>query len=461
MMYSHDDTIAAIATPAGAGGIGIVKISGPLSEEIVGKLFRTRRETLQLESHYLYYGHIIDPSTKGIVDEVLLSFMHKPDTYTREDIAEINCHGGYFVLQKILSLVLSCGARLAGPGEFTKRAFLNGRLDLTQAEAVIDVISARSSQSLNIAAGQVSGSLRDSMMALHDSLVDVLSFVEAAIDFPEEDIEILSGEHLVQRLEDTVIKPAEELIKSHEDGRVYREGASVAITGNPNVGKSSILNRLLDAERAIVTDIPGTTRDVIEETLNIHGISVRIVDTAGIREARDRIEEIGIKLTRESIERADLLLFVIDGSAPLRDEDRSIYHEIRHKPVIAVLNKMDLGLKVSPEQITGSFSAKEAVAVSALEGTNIENLRKAIFSALVGDIGDVDGKIVPNARHYAVLSRLLAMIRQAVENLAREASPEVVAIDIREALECLDEITGRTTPDDILDRIFSRFCIGK
>lgn len=460
-MYSQDDTIAAIATPVGAGGVGIVKISGSLSKEIVLKLFRPCRKTIQLESHHLYYGHVIDPSTEEIVDEVLISIMHKPNTYTREDVAEINCHSGYFVLQKILSLVLSCGARLAGPGEFTKRAFLNGRMDLTQAEAVIDVISAGSSRSLDMAASQVSGSLRDRITAIHNSLVSVLSVLEVAIDFPEEDIEILDGEHLVQRLESEVMKPTEELIKSHEDGRVYREGASVAIIGNPNVGKSSLLNRLLETERAIVTDIPGTTRDIIEETLSIHGIPVRIIDTAGIREARDRIEEIGIKFTRQNIEKADLLLFVIDGSAPLGDEDRSIYREIRHKPAIAVLNKMDVGLKVFPDQVKRLFSPKEVVTISALEGTNIESLRKAIFSALIGQSGDVDWKIVPNARHYAILSRLLVMICQAIENLGRGTSPDIVAIDIREALECLDEITGRTTPDDILDHIFSRFCIGK
>lgn len=461
-MYGHGDTIAAMATPVGLGGIGIIKISGPQSENIVRKIFRPHKPIDHFQSHHLYYGHIVDPSSGQVIDEILLSLMRSPHTYTREDVAEINCHSGYIVLQKSLSLVLSCGARLAHPGEFTKRAFLNGRIDLTQAEAVMESVAARTSQALKIATNQLMGRLYERVNPIKDCLLDVLVALEVAIDFPEEDVEIVRSEKLASRLENEVVKPIQDLLVSYEYGRVYREGVAVAITGKPNVGKSSLLNALLEEERAIVTAIPGTTRDIIEELLNVRGIPIKIVDTAGLREARDEIEGIGIKLTRKRIAEADLLLLIIDGSAELTEEDYQIYKDIQGQPFIAVVNKMDLGLTVDPAKLYELFAPKDLVVVSALRRTNMDELKEAIFTAVIRGGTDITNTtLVPNVRQQAALMRALPLILQAQKNLLEDSTPDIVAIDIQEALECLGEITGQTTPEDILDRIFSQFCIGK
>ncbi|MEW6327343.1 MAG: tRNA uridine-5-carboxymethylaminomethyl(34) synthesis GTPase MnmE [Thermodesulfobacteriota bacterium] len=461
-MYRHGDTIAAIATPVGAGGIGIIKISGPRAEDIVRNIFRPCKPIAHLQSHHLYYGHIVDPANGEVIDEVLLAVMRRPHTYTREDVAEINCHSGYIILQRILSVVLACGARLAEPGEFTKRAFLNGRIDLTQAEAVMESIAARTRHGLKLATGQLMGGLAEQVNIIKNGLLDALAVLEVAIDFPEEDVEIVEAEKLASRLEGEVVKPIQALLASYEQGRVYREGVTVAIMGRPNVGKSSLLNTLLEEERAIVTAIPGTTRDIIEELLNVQGIPVKIIDTAGLREARDEIEGIGIKLTRKRIAGADLLLFVIDGSAELSPEDYEIYNSIREKSFIIVVNKMDLGVRLDPDYIRNSFTSGDLVVISALRGTNLDKLKEAIFAAVVGGATDMpDTAIVPNARQYAALTLTLPFIYQARENLLKGVTPDIVAIDIQEALQCLGEITGQTTPEDVLDRIFSQFCIGK
>lgn len=461
-MYRHGDTIAAMATPVGLGGIGIIKISGPQSEDIVRNIFQPRKPVDHFQSHHLYYGHILDPSNGQIVDEVLLSVMRGPHTYTREDVAEINCHSGYIILQRILSLVLTNGARLAEPGEFTKRAFLNGRIDLTQAEAVMESIAARTSQALRMATSQLAGSLYGRVKGIRDCLLDVLAVLEVAIDFPEEDGEILEAGKWAWRIEGGVVEPLQELLASYEQGRIYREGVAVAIVGKPNVGKSSLLNALLEEERAIVTAIPGTTRDIIEELLNVKGIPIKIVDTAGLREARDEIEGIGIKLTRKRIAEADLLLLVIDGSKELTSGDYKIYEDIQGQPFLAVVNKMDLGITVDLKRLGESFAPKEVVVVSALQGTNMERLKEAIFSAIVTGGSDVrEAAIVPNARQHAALARALPIVFQVRQNLLDHVPPDIVAIDLKEALECLGEITGQTTSEDVLDRIFSQFCIGK
>jgi len=388
--------------------------------------------------------------------------MRRPHTYTREDVAEINCHSGYIILQRILSVVLACGARLADPGEFTKRAFLNGRIDLTQAEAVMESIAARTSRGLKLATGQLMGGLAERVNTIKNGLLDALAVLEVAIDFPEEDVEIMEAEKLACRLEGEAVKPIRALLASYEQGRVYREGVAVAIMGRPNVGKSSLLNALLEEERAIVTAIPGTTRDIIEELLNVQGIPVKIIDTAGLREARDEIEGIGIKMTRKRIAGADLLLFVIDGSANLSPEDYEIYTDIQGRVFIVVVNKMDRGIKLDTERLRESFGPRDLVVISALRGTNLGKLKEAIFSAVVGGAADMpDTAIIPNARQYAALAQTLPFLSQARENLLKGITPDIVAIDIQEALDRLGEITGQTTPEDVLDRIFSQFCIGK
>ncbi len=461
-MPFRDDTIAAIATPPGLGGIGVIKISGPSSEQIVGKIFRPLKQPRHFDSHRLYYGRIMDPSSGRAVDEVLVSMMRGPHTYTREDVAEINCHSGYAVLGRILLLVLGCGARHAEPGEFTKRAFLNGRIDLTQAEAVADVISAGTSEALELAAGHLAGTLRERLKAVKDALVDVLSSLEASIDFPDEDPRIVGGLDLAGQLEREALNPLSEIYASYEYGRVYREGVSVAIIGRPNVGKSSLLNALLEEERAIVTSVPGTTRDVIEESLNVRGIPVRVIDTAGLRESRDEIEEIGIRLTRRSMGRADLIIFVADGSMELTREDWDLCEEIRGRRFILVLNKMDLGLRVDPEGLRTALAPSDLVPISALEGRGIDRLKDAVFSAVVGGTADFAcPKIVLNVRQHAVIGRALPLLSQAKRGLDAGTSPDITAIDIRDALDCMGELTGQTTPDDVLDRVFSRFCIGK
>jgi tRNA modification GTPase len=460
-MDRYGDTIAAIATPVGAGGIGIIKISGPRAEDVVRNIFRPRKPIDHFQSHHLYYGHIVDPANGEVIDEVLLSVMRCPHTYTREDLAEINCHSGYIILQRILSVILTCGARLAEPGEFTKRAFLNGRIDLTQAEAVMESIAARTSRGLRLATGQLRGGLAGRVNTIKNGLLDALAILEVAIDFPEE-VEIVEAEKLASRLEGEAVEPIQTLLASYEQGRVYREGVRVAIMGRPNVGKSSLLNALLEEERAIVTAIPGTTRDIIEELLNVQGIPVKIIDTAGLREARDEIEGIGIKLTRKRIAEADLLLFVIDGSVDLSPEDYEIYKDIQGRGFVVVVNKMDLGIKLDIESLRESFGPGDLVVISALQGTNLGKLKEAVFGAVVGGAADMPHTaIIPNARQYAALAQALPFLCQARENLLKEVTPDIVAIDIQEALECLGEITGQTTPEDVLDRIFSQFCIGK
>lgn len=461
-MFTTDETIAAIATPVGPGGIGIIKISGTCTGNIIRRIFRPAKNSSCPPSHHLIYGNILDPVTSEIVDEVLLSFMKSPHTYTREDVAEINCHSGYIILQKILSIVLSCGARLAYPGEFTKRAFLNGRIDLTQAEAVIEVINAQTAQALRMANEQLRGVLFDKINNIRDCLVDTLSHIEVAIDFPEEDSQILRYEELTERLKQNACAPVAGLLASYGTGRVYREGASVALVGRPNVGKSSLLNALLQEQRAIVTDIPGTTRDIIEETVNVNGIPIRLIDTAGLRKAENKIEEIGIGLTRKSITNAELVLFLVDGSNPLTSEDYQELSGLEGKSLILVINKMDLGVILDPEVLKQEFSPNDLVIISALKNTNMNQLKECIFSSLIKHDSDFSTiGTVPNARHQAALVRSASILERIVSNMEDKISPDLLAVDMQEVLEILGEITGKTTPEDVLERIFTNFCIGK
>ena len=458
----EEETIAAISTPFGESGIGIVRMSGPRAESIVSRLFKPKRDQSSFISHHFHYGEIIDPRDGHPVDEVLVVLMRGPKTYTREDIVEINCHGGYLVLQKVLELALAQGARMAQPGEFTKRAFLNGRIDLTRAEAVIDLIKARTMEGIDIANQQLKGSLYKEMASLKGRLIEYLSLIEAHIDFPEEEIETIPQAEMRRDLHNSIQK-LEEWISTYEEGRVFREGITCAITGKTNVGKSSLLNVLLKQERAIVTPIPGTTRDVIEEVLNIQGIPVRLMDTAGLRKAKDCIEQEGVKRARERVADADLILLILDGSRELDGDDLEIILEIKEKKKVVIINKKDLPPKVSLEEIKKRFPEDPPVSISALKNEGIIDLKKAIYSSLVHrDIRvSPEHLIVANIRHKIALTRIKENLLNGLKGLEEGTSLEFIAFEIRSALDAMGEMVGETTTEEVLHRIFDQFCIGK
>jgi len=457
-----EDTIAAISTPFGESGIGIVRMSGPLAEPIAKKLFKPKKDQPCFISHHFHYGEIIDPQNGRPIDEVLIVLMKSPKTYTREDMVEIHCHGGYLILQRVLELVLKQGARMAEPGEFTKRAFLNGRIDLTQAEAVIDLITAKTMASLEIANQQLRGVLYREMTSLKEDLVEQLALIEAHIDFPEEEIDPISLGKMRQDLK-RMIHQIEGWIASFEEGKIFREGISCAIIGKTNVGKSSLLNVLLKEERAIVTPIPGTTRDVIEEVLNICGIPVRLMDTAGLRKAMDSIEQEGVRRAKERVSDSDFVLLMIDGSRPLDADDMEIFEEIKEKKKVVALNKKDLPLKISLEDVKSRFQENPIISISCLRNEGIDDLKEAIYHYLVHrDVrSSPEHLIVANIRHKTALSQMRDNLSNAVKGLEERTSPEFIAFEIRSALEALGEIVGETTTEEILNRIFEQFCIGK
>ncbi len=458
----EEETIAAIATPIGESGIGIVRISGPLAEPIGQRLFQPKRDPSYLTSHHFHYGEIIDPETGSAIDEVLIVLMKAPKTYTREDVLEIHCHGGYLILQKVLELTLKQGARMAQPGEFTKRAFLNGRIDLTQAEAVIDLIKAKTLMSLEIANQQRRGRLYQEIALLREKLVDGLALIEAHIDFPEEEIEAVSSEKMVKDLRQ-LIQQLEGWVASFEEGRLFREGVSCAIIGKTNVGKSSLLNVLLKEDRAIVTPIPGTTRDVIEEVLNIQGIPVRLMDTAGLRKAVESIEQEGVRRTRERVADSDFILLMLDGSRKLDEDDREIFKEVNGKKKVVAVNKNDLPSEVSVEEVKGWFREDPIVSISALRNEGIDDLKEAIYSSLLHREIRFSNEylVVANVRHKVALVQTRDNLLNAVKGLEEGISLEFIAFEIRSALEALGEIGGETATEEVLNRIFEQFCIGK
>lgn len=457
-----DDTIAAISTPLGEAGIGIVRISGRDAINIADRLFFSPKgkRLYSASSHTITYGFIRDPLTGDLIDEVLISVMKAPNTYTREDIVEINCHGGFFPLRKTLELVLREGARLSEPGEFTKRAFLNGRIDLTQAEAVADLIRAKTEASQRVAIEQLKGGLSGKITKLIDRLTELCANMEAYIDFPDEDIEPATLDAINAELT-SIIDKLERLSKTYEEGRFLREGVNVAIVGKPNVGKSSLLNALLERDRAIVTEFPGTTRDVIEELLNIKGLLVRVMDTAGIREAHEMAEREGVRRSLQAIDDSDLVIVVIDGSRPLSDEDLYIIEKVREKGkrFIVGINKADLCPSVAtfamhPLPLTLNISAKT--------GQGLEELKEAIINiSLVGAKGESEGLIVANLRHKTAIDNAITSLRKASQDMMNSQPGEIIALSLRDGLDYLGEIVGAVTTEDILNRVFSQFCIGK
>jgi tRNA modification GTPase len=462
MTAASGPTIAAIATPPGVGGIGIVRISGELAPAILTRIFEPGKPNDGFQSHRFYHGWIIDPASQKKIDEVLAVFMRAPHTYTREDVVEIHCHSNYLILQNILSLVLAEGAQPAPAGEFTKRAFLNGRIDLTQAEAVVELLNARTRKGLDLAVNQLHGHLHDTVLKIRSGLVSLKATLEVAIDFPEEDAEILDQGSMTRVLHDEVVTPLSNLIKSAESGKIYREGISVVIIGRPNVGKSSLLNALLEEERAIVTAVPGTTRDLIEEYLDIHGMPVRIVDTAGIRDSSEAVEEIGIQRARKKIESADLILLVIDASQSLTEEDFALRETIGSRTTLLVGNKIDIAPRFTPESLPPSFSSLPAVSLSAKDLTNIGSLEDLIFHTITGGshLQETDG-CVPNVRHREALRRTLSACRLIEQGMARGTPADLLAVDLQAALDHLGDIVGQTTPEEVLEWIFEQFCIGK
>ena len=460
-MTSHDaaDTLAAISTPLGEAGIGIVRLSGPLAFAIARRLFRPHRPRPQWQSHRLYLGHIVDPQGE-IIDEVMLTCMRAPYTYTREDVVEINCHSGYGVLRRILDLALAAGARLARPGEFTLRAYLAGRLDLTQAEAVLEIIRARTETHLQVAAAHLQGGLGRRLTRVRQDLLDLLARVEAALDFPEEAGELPPAS--VQAGLDVHLRSLQALADSYEAGRLLREGLLVVIAGRPNVGKSSLLNRLLDMERAIVTEIPGTTRDLVEESITLGGVVVRFSDTAGLRPARDRVEELGIARTRERLRQADLVLYLVDASAPPAPEDGAALTELAGRRGLVVINKIDLSPSLSHAELS-QYTDWPLTKISAKTGQGIEALREEIVTLALGGGLKVKGEVITQARHHEHLRQCLAYLAQAHDVLATYEKPpwELVALELGSAIRELGEVTGEEVGEAILDRIFGQFCLGK
>jgi tRNA modification GTPase len=459
-----DDTIAAIATPLGEGGIGIVRLSGKEALRIADSVFRSPKgKTLAgSDSHQLLYGHIADPKSGAKIDEVLASVMKSPHSYTTEDVVEINCHSGMITLRKTLELVLQRGARLAEPGEFTKRAFLNGRIDLSQAEAVLDLIRSRTDESRRIAVDQLQGSLFAKITSLRDRLTDVCVHIEACIDFPEDEIETASQKNLLDTM-GIVRDDLTGLLKTYDEARFFREGLQTAIVGRPNVGKSSLLNALLQKDRAIVTEIPGTTRDTLEEYLNIKGLPLRIMDTAGIRQVEDIAEKEGVRRSLKSIENADIVLAIFDGSEPLKEEDFEVIRKVKNKTAIYVLNKSDLPA-VADQNSFSSFDLPPSsfLRISATRGEGIEDLKDKVVSSSLKDWKEErEGVVVSNVRHKTSLEKAANSLEKAMDALTANQPLEIVALEMRASLDSLGEIVGAVTSEDILNRIFSDFCIGK
>jgi tRNA modification GTPase len=456
------DTIAAIATPPGIGGVGLIRVSGPAAEGIALRLFRTLPPADFL-SHHLYHGEIVSPETGAVLDEVLIAFLKGPRSYTGEDTLEINCHGGPLILRTVLEEVLRSGARPAERGEFTKRAFLNDRLDLAQAEAVLDIITAQTRPGLAAAVGRLQGKLSGRVEAIRSEIIDLLAGIEAAIDFSEEDGAGATPGDALPRIQEIIDRIAA-LAATYHQGRIYREGIGVVIAGRANVGKSSLLNRLLGEKRAIVTSIPGTTRDFIEETVDLGGIPVRLTDTAGLRPPEDAIEKEGIDLVWQRLETADAVLVLLDGSADLTADDRELLAKMTAKPLLPVLNKSDLPQRLEEESLKGLLrgGTPPAVRISAKYGDGIDRLTAAIRDLVITTpAAEAPEAMIAHLHQKTALEKAAAGLVRARDGLTGGLPTEFVALEVREALDALGEITGRTTPEEVLDRIFANFCIGK
>lgn len=456
------DTIAAISTPPGEGAISIVRLSGDQAIAVVKKIF-SGRDLTKVASHTINYGHIINPETKQEIDEVMVSVMRAPKTFTREDIIEINCHGGIVPTNQILQLVLSSGARLAEPGEFTKRAFLHGRIDLSQAEAVMDLIRAKTDRSMKVALNQLDGNLGHLIKNLRQDILDVLAQVEVNIDYPEyDDVETLTTKMLQEKAVE-VKQRIKQLLTTARQGKILREGLATAIIGRPNVGKSSLLNHLLHEDKAIVTDVAGTTRDVIEEYVNVHGVPLKLIDTAGIHQTEDKVEKIGVERSKQAINQADLVMILLNNSEPLTTEDRQLLELTADKKRLILLNKSDLPNKLEISQVQQMVDPKtQILQASVLKNQGLDQLEQVIADLFFGGIENSQTTVmVTNARHIALLKKAEQALDDVLRGIKQGMPVDLVQIDMTNCWELLGEITGDSYQDELLDQLFSQFCLGK
>ncbi|HDP2013212.1 TPA: tRNA uridine-5-carboxymethylaminomethyl(34) synthesis GTPase MnmE [Staphylococcus aureus] len=456
------DTITSISTPMGEGAIGIVRLSGPQAVEIADKLYKGKHLLNDVPSHTINYGHIIDPESKEVIEEVMVSVLRAPKTFTREDIIEINCHGGILTINRVLELTMTYGARMAEPGEFTKRAFLNGRIDLSQAEAVMDFIRSKADRASKVAMNQIEGRLSDLIKKQRQSILEILAQVEVNIDYPEyDDVEDATTEFLLEQSKE-IKQEINRLLDTGAQGKIMREGLSTVIVGKPNVGKSSMLNNLIQDNKAIVTEVAGTTRDVLEEYVNVRGVPLRLVDTAGIRETEDIVEKIGVERSRKALSQADLILFVLNNNEALTQEDYTLYEVVKNEDVIVIVNKMDLEQNIDINEVKDMIGDTPLIQTSMLKQEGIDELEIQIRDLFFGgEVQNQDMTYVSNSRHISLLKQARQTIQDAIDAAESGVPMDMVQIDLTRTWEILGEIIGETASDELIDQLFSQFCLGK
>ncbi|HGX1227533.1 TPA: tRNA uridine-5-carboxymethylaminomethyl(34) synthesis GTPase MnmE [Staphylococcus aureus] len=456
------DTITSISTPMGEGAIGIVRLSGPQAVEIADKLYKGKHLLNDVPSHTINYGHIIDPESKEVIEEVMVSVLRAPKTFTREDIIEINCHGGILTINRVLELTMTYGARMAEPGEFTKRAFLNGRIDLSQAEAVMDFIRSKTDRASKVAMNQIEGRLSDLIKKQRQSILEILAQVEVNIDYPEyDDVEDATTEFLLEQSKE-IKQEINRLLDTGAQGKIMCEGLSTVIVGKPNVGKSSMLNNLIQDNKAIVTEVAGTTRDVLEEYVNVRGVPLRLVDTAGIRETEDIVEKIGVERSRKALSQADLILFVLNNNEALTQEDYTLYEVVKNEDVIVIVNKMDLEQNIDINEVKDMIGDTPLIQTSMLKQEGIDELEIQIRDLFFGgEVQNQDMTYVSNSRHISLLKQARQTIQDAIDAAESGVPMDMVQIDLTRTWEILGEIIGETASDELIDQLFSQFCLGK
>ncbi|HCS9120338.1 TPA: tRNA uridine-5-carboxymethylaminomethyl(34) synthesis GTPase MnmE [Staphylococcus pseudintermedius] len=456
------DTITSISTPMGEGAIGIVRLSGHDAVEIADKLYKGKHLLKDVPTHTINYGHIIDPETEEVVEEVMVSVLRAPRTFTREDIVEINCHGGILTINRVLELTMTYGARMAEPGEYTKRAFLNGRIDLSQAEAVMDFIRSKTDRASKVAMNQIEGRLSDLIKRQRQSILEILAQVEVNIDYPEyDDVEDATTEFLLERSQE-IKQEIQKLLDTGVQGKIMREGLSTVIVGKPNVGKSSMLNNLIQDNKAIVTEVAGTTRDVLEEYVNVRGVPLRLVDTAGIRETEDIVERIGVERSRKALSEADLILFVLNYNEPLTEDDRKLYEVIKNEDAIVIINKTDLEQRLDLAEVETMVGDMPIIQTSMLQQQGIDELEIQIRDLFFGgEVQSQDMTYVSNSRHISLLKQAKNAIQDAIDAAEMGVPMDMVQIDLTRTWEILGEIIGESASEELIDQLFSQFCLGK
>ncbi|MBM0829664.1 tRNA uridine-5-carboxymethylaminomethyl(34) synthesis GTPase MnmE [Staphylococcus epidermidis] len=456
------DTITSISTPMGEGAIGIVRLSGPQAIEIGDILYKGKKKLSEVETHTINYGHIIDPETDETVEEVMVSVLRAPKTFTREDIIEINCHGGILTINRILELTMTYGARMAEPGEYTKRAFLNGRIDLSQAEAVMDFIRSKTDRASKVAMNQIEGRLSDLIKKQRQSILEILAQVEVNIDYPEyDDVEDATTDFLLEQSK-RIKEEINRLLETGAQGKIMREGLSTVIVGRPNVGKSSMLNNLIQDNKAIVTEVAGTTRDVLEEYVNVRGVPLRLVDTAGIRDTEDIVEKIGVERSRKALSEADLILFVLNNNEPLTEDDQTLFEVIKNEDVIVIINKTDLEQRLDVSELREMIGDMPLIQTSMLKQEGIDELEIQIKDLFFGgEVQNQDMTYVSNSRHISLLKQARQSIQDAIDAAESCIPMDMVQIDLTRTWEILGEIIGESASDELIDQLFSQFCLGK